>query len=110
MGMNLTLAFDRYGFAGSILCFERHRLDWQDYEAFDRIKAEAVPLADGVQWYGDEGLEERKEDPYGEPLTCMLAHSIARHLSAAPLRRFDAATLTYLKALPPETRVVLWWH
>ena len=28
----------------------------------------------------------------------------------APLRRFDAATLAYLKALPPETRVVLWWH
>lgn len=110
MSTNLTLAFDRYGFKGPILCFERHRLDWQDYEAFDRIKDEAVPLTDGVQWYGDEGLEAIKEDHYGVPLTFMPAHSIARHLSAAPLRGFDAATLAYLKALPPETRVVLWWN
>ena len=109
MSVNLTLAVDRYGFNGPILCYERHRLDWQDYEAFDRIKAEAVPLTDGVQWYEDDGLKAWGEDPYGKPLTFMSAHSIARHLSAAPLRGFDAATLAYLKALPPETRVVLWW-
>jgi hypothetical protein len=63
-----------------------------------------------VQWYEDEGLKEWKEDPYGQPLTFMLAHTIARHLSAASLHGFDAATLAYLNALPPETRVVLWWN
>lgn len=109
MSVNLTLAFDRYGFKGPILCYERHRLDWQDYEAFARIAAEAVPLTDGVQWYEDEGLKQWTEDPYGKPLTFLPAHSIARHLSKAPLRGFDAATLSYLNALPPETRVVLWW-
>lgn len=109
MSVNLTLAFDRYGTKWPTLCYERHRLGWQDSEAFDRLKADAVPLRDGVQWYGDEGLEERKEDPYGQPLTFMSAHTIARHLGAAPLRGFDAATLAYVKALPPETRVILWW-
>ncbi len=109
MSVNLTLAFDRYGLKGPILCYERHRLDWQDYEAFDRIAAEAVPLTEGVHWYEDKGLKEQKEDCYGKPLTFLPAHSIARHLSKAPLRGFDAATLRYINALPPETRVVLWW-
>lgn len=109
MSINLTLAFDRYAFNGPILCFERHRLDWQDYEAFDRIKAEAVPLGDSVYWYEDEGLKQRAEDPYGKPLTFMPAHTIARHLSKVPLRGWDAAVLAFLNALPPATRVVLWW-
>ncbi len=109
MSISLTLAFDRYNFSGPILCFERHNLDWQDYELFDRITAEAVPLVEGVQWYEDEGLELHNKDRYGTPLTYMPAHTIARHLAAVTLRGFDAATLAYLNALPPATRVVLWW-
>jgi hypothetical protein len=110
MSVNLTLAFDRYGLKGPILCYERHRLDWVDYGLFARIKAEAVPLTEGVQWYDDDGLGETKEDCYGEPLTFMSAHNIARYLGTVPLRGFDAATLAYLKALPVDTRVVLWWN
>ena len=110
MGLHLTLAFDRYGFSGPVLCYERHRLDWQDYEAFDRIKAEAVPLSEGVNWYEDEGLEECKEDPCDAPLTWMPAHSLERHLASHPLRGWDFAILAFIKALPPSTRVVLWWN
>ena len=109
MSTNLILAFDRYGTSGHVLCFERHNLDWRDYEAFDRIKAEAIPMPEGVLWYGDEGIEDRKDDPYGEPLTWMAAHTLARHLAAQPLRGWDVATLAFLKALPPATKVVLWW-
>ena len=109
MSINLTLVFDRYGFAGPILAYERYRLDWRDYEAFDRIKAEAVPLSHGIHWYGDEGLEDRTDDEYGAPLTWLPAHSVARHLASAPLRGWDLATLSFLKALPPGTRVVLMW-
>ena len=109
MSMNLILGFDRYGIKGSVLCFERHRLDWQDYEAFDHIKAEAIPMPEGVHWYDDDGLQARNDDPYGNPLTWMPAHSLARHLACAPLRGWDMATLAFLKAIPPETKVVLWW-
>lgn len=110
MSVNLTIAFDRYGIRGGpVLCYERHRLDWQDYDAFDRIKAEAIPLPEGVQWYEDEGVQERKEDPYGNALTWMPTHTLARHLATAPLRGWDSAVHALLKALPLETRAVLWW-
>lgn len=109
MSLNLTLAIDRYGVNAPVLCFDRLRLTWQDHGLFLRIKAEAVPLPWGVQWYGDEGLEDLKQDNYGQPLTSISAHRLAIHLGAAPLRGFDAATLAYLKALPPATSVVLWW-
>lgn len=110
MSLNLTLAFDRYGFDGPILCYERHRLDYQNDDWFDQIKAEALPLPDGVRWYDDDGLETATEDCYCESLTFMSAGVIARHLSTRALHGFDAAVLAYVKALPPETRVVLWWH
>lgn len=108
MSVNLHLGFDRYG-GDPVLCYERHRLEWQDNALFDALMAEAVPLPDGAQWYLDEGLEHAKEDNYGEPLTFLTAHALVRHLSAVPLRGWDAATLQFLKALPPSTRVVLWW-
>jgi hypothetical protein len=109
MSINLTLVFDHFCLSGPLLAYERLRLDWQDYEAFDRIKAEAVPLPEGVQWYEDDGIEHRAEDPYGEPLKFMAAHTLARHLSALPLRGWDVAVLTFVKSLRPDTRVVLWW-
>ena len=108
MSVSLHLGFDRYG-GDPVLCYERHRLGWEDYELFERIKAEAVPLPDGAQWYSDEGLEHCQEDAYGEPLKWLAAHALVRLLSAVPLRGWDAATMAFLKALPPSTRVVLWW-
>ena len=110
MSVSLVLAFDRYTFSkGPIFCYERHRLDWYDYKVFDQISDEATPLAEGVMWYEDEGVELRKEDPYGDPLKFMSAHSLIRYLNKAPLSGWDLATLAFLKALPPEARVVLWW-
>lgn len=109
MSVHLTLVFDQYGLAGRIPAYTRMSLEWQDYDAFDRIKAEAVPLSNGIDWYDDDGLEERRDDQYGEPLTFLPAHAVARHLSAAPLRCWDAAVLAFVKALPPDSRVVLWW-
>jgi hypothetical protein len=111
VSINLTLVFDRYGFSrDSLLAFERMRLDWQDYEAFDRLKEDAIPLQNGVDWYGDEGLRHTTTDDYGAPLTYVAAHTLAKHLSAAPLQGWDAAALAFLKALPQDTKVVLWWN
>ena len=109
MSVNLTLAFDR-GLSGRVLCYERLRLDWQDYAAFDRISADAIPLLEGVHWYGDEGLRCYQDDPYGAPLTWMPAHALNRHLSAAKLHGRDLAVLKFIQALAPGERVILWWH
>lgn len=110
MGTSLILAFDRFAFASEpILCSERHRIDWRDYELFDRIRADAVPLGLGAYWYDVDGLEEILVDPYGSPLTYLAAGTLARHLKDAPLKGFDAATRAYVEHLPPETKVVLYW-
>lgn len=112
MSLSLTLAFERYaaGLPGPILCAERHRLDWQNYDAFTLIKSEAIPLTCGVDWYDDDGIETRHTDPYGNSLTFMTAHTITRHLAWAILpTAYDKAVLAFVSALPPETRVVLWW-
>lgn len=108
MSVNLNLGFDRYG-GDPVLCFERHRLDWTSDGLFERMKLEAIPLPNGADWYCDQGLEHYKEDPYGDPLTWLTAHTLVRLLSAVPLHGWDMATLAFLKALPPSTRVVLWW-
>jgi len=110
MSINLTLVFERYGInRDSLLAFERMRLDWQNYDAFDRLKADAIPLPIGVDWYDDEGLRHSTTDEYGAPLTYVSAHTLANHLSSAPLRGWDAAALAFLKALPPDTKIILWW-
>ena len=108
MSVNLHLGLDRYG-GDPVLCYERHRLAWQDAALFAALKSESVPLPDGAQWYFDEGLEHVREDAYGEPLKWLTAHAVVRRLSEVPLRGWDAAVLQLLKALPPSTRVVLYW-
>lgn len=111
MSLSLTLAFERYaGLSGPILCAEQHRLDWQDRDAFSLLMAEAIPLPHGVDWSDDEGIKTRHTDPYGTPLTFVSAHTLARHLASASLpTAYDKAVLAFVSALPPETRVVLWW-
>lgn len=109
MSISLTLVVDQFRLPGRVLAYNRLRLELQDYRLFDRIKAEAVPLSEGVSWYEDEGLKQRSADPYGSPLTVLTAYAVARHLSGVRLYHWDAAVLAFLNALPPETRVVLWW-
>lgn len=109
MSVNLTLAFDHFGLRGPLLACDRLRMDFQDYDAFDRLRAEAIPMVDGVQWYGDDGIEDCTEDNYGEPLTFVTAYTLAKHLRGTPLAGWDLAVLAFVKTLRPDTRVVLWW-
>jgi hypothetical protein len=111
MSINLYLAFEYQHRTGQpVIAYDRLRLFWQDYEAFDRIKAEAIPLPEGVYWYDDDGEAERKVDPYGNALTWMPAHRLAHHLFGAQAEGgIDYAVVCFVEALPPETRVVLWW-
>lgn len=109
MSRSLTLVFDHFRLRGSLLACDRLRLDWDDDEAFDRISAEAIPHADGVDWFDDDGLQHYKTDPAGDALTYLPAHSLIRHLEAARLSSWDRAVLAFVKALRPDTTVVLWW-
>lgn len=110
MSVSLTLVFDRLKLSGGLLAYDRLALNHQDYDLFDRIAAEAVPMIDPMSWYEDEGLEEVREDSYGKPLTSIPARALARHFARVAVSGWDAAVLVFVNALPPDARIVLWWH
>jgi hypothetical protein len=79
MGLDLTLCPDSYPMLRSFLAYTRLGLD-RDYRVFDQVGAlPARPLAAGrsFRWYGDEGLVDRTEDPYGSALKCLTAGELA---------------------------------
>lgn len=78
-------------------------------EALDKHKGpKLLPPGTKVTWYGDEGLEERTEDPYGDPLTYMTAGELLQVES--PQNDLGRCAWAYLAALPRGTPVILWWH
>lgn len=111
MSISLTLAFDVFRISGPILCTTRQALSFSCMQTFWRIANAAIPLPDGVKWFDDQGLRLYFTDPRGDPLTFINALTLSRLLETELLLNdFDLATLAYLKAIPPDTRVVLWWH
>jgi hypothetical protein len=110
MSINLTLVFDQFGLGGDILGYSRLALQHQDYDLFDAIRAEATPMSVGVRWYGDEGLELCDLDPYGDKLTCISAFRLECRLAGVELGPWDRAVLAFVKTLPRDARVILWWH
>lgn len=110
MGFNLHLGIDRYWHnQRPPLCYQRLRLDHRAELVEDELKAVSVPLLEGAYWYGDEGLKVETTDCYGEPLTWVPAITLAHRLERLDLGTWDLAVLAYLKTIPPDTRVVLWW-
>ena len=127
MGLDLTIAIEQWpsltehGFlAHNRLSFER------DYAVFEMIadkgrsdepvKRVCDPkLCDfKVEWYEDEGIDEdAKTDPHGNPLT----YVTAGEMSKIPLDictmgdvEYNKAILQFMRALPPTTKIILWWH
>jgi len=110
MSVSLACIFAKWEhFPGRVLGYERLSLTYQDYDLFDRIKAEATPIDGMLMSYEDEGIKDRSDDPYGTPLTFLTAHRLAKHFDGIGMEAWDMAVLAFVKALPPSTRVVLWW-
>jgi len=110
MSLSLRFIFVKWEHSpGRILGYERLSLSHQDYELFDRIRAEATPIDGVLLSYEDEGIKDRSDDPYGTQLTFLTAHRLAKHFEGVEMEAWDAAVLAFVKALPPSTRIVLWW-
>lgn len=70
-----------------------------------------LPQGTRFDWYGDEGIEELKTDPYGCELTYLRAHDFLKlKLDPENMHPWNLAVIKFIQALPPETPVVLWWH
>lgn len=112
MSLDLTLVFDP--FKSNPDCFHgynRLRMD-SAYRLFEAIQdSDPAPLNPGrvVDWYGDEGLETRDTDVYGDRLTLITASALVAVMNKFDLSPKNAAVFAYLRALPPDEEVILWW-
>ncbi|MHA6823961.1 hypothetical protein ACQUKI_20855 [Ralstonia pseudosolanacearum] len=111
MSLSLTLVFDKYErshdpvIASNRLKFEGHANHLQEV-----LQPVTLPLPAGVEWLSeDAGLKLFKTDPYGDELTFVSAGLLAPRLHDTVQGVWGKAVAAFVQALPPETRVVLWW-
>ncbi len=72
-------------------------------------KPKPVPSTVSVRWYEDEGLTARTTDPYGSALTYVTAGELAK-VDVADAGRQTQAVMAFVRALEPDTPILLWWH
>jgi hypothetical protein len=126
MGLDLTLVPKQWG------KFNPHARDWflahtridldRDYYIFDQIEnhrdtgvrqvcdPKSMPGNVDFDWYYDDGHRKTLEDPYGSPLKFVLARELTKVNLSAGASAWNKAVFAMIRALPPETPVVLWWH
>jgi len=113
MGLDLRVYIDKYHgkmnewFIGSeSLSFHR------DYGLFDIISNfPAQPITDEkikFQEYNEDGIHVRNTDPYGEPLTFVRAEAF-KEIDYVP-NQWNNSILLFLKSLPSDTIVILYWE
>ncbi|KAM3091145.1 hypothetical protein ACKFKG_26830 [Phormidesmis sp. 146-35] len=75
----------------------------RDYDLFSEVSN----LAGSPLWVSLEH-EERDEDMYGEPLVSVCASGLSETFLRSE-SEYNQAIGAYLKALAPETQIVLFW-
>lgn len=110
MGIDLTLAAIEYErlapwLPSALVCLNRN------YDLQDAIKElPSEPLTGNILWYEGDGLKPRFDDQYGEPLKFVRAVWF-RKLELVNLSPgWNLAAMLWVRELPPETPVVLYWH
>ena len=119
MGVDLTLlpvAYEsgdgRWGYAHDVLnCGRDHDL----WDAIRTLPTTPVPADFHTYLSRDDRYEDlhygqTQDDPYGKPLRCVTAGELVaigqQERTGLPC---NVAVWAYLAALPPETRVALYW-
>lgn len=69
------------------------------------------PLPTGVKvgHYEDDGLKFDEKDRYGQPLTFTTPEQLEPLRHVEDIAEWNRAVLAFLLALPPGTRIVLFW-
>jgi hypothetical protein len=116
MSLDLTLVIDEYGrINGPISSYNRlnFRTAWmREFESV--LQAIVIPLPEGMDWFEeDEDSGLIFVDRWDTPLTYVVAHQFAPLLRAEADRTNDhwgMAVAAFVEALPPSTRIVLYWY
>lgn len=115
MSLSLTLIFENAPIFGTrnnkVLGYDRMHLGdvGRDLEVI--MRDVSTPLGIPLWAYGDEGLRLVTEDPYGTPLTFVTAHQLAKAHFTEYIGEpgWKPALKAFVGALPPTTRIILWW-
>jgi len=121
MGLDLILVPIRYDRINWWLATNRLDTD-RDYNLYEQIAEHGrttpikrlpaprpLPEKTHFEWYEDEGLKIRKDDPYGSPLTMLTAGELAQ-ADTSQSSAWNKAVWEMIRNLPPDTPIVLWWH
>jgi hypothetical protein len=100
-----------FAFAHTMIEFGR----W--YDVFARLDKKAFPMPDGLDFTsyvsqrddGEQGYGRVTGTPYGNPLTFITAADFLDCCSGANSGRGKAA-MAYVRELPPETWIGLYYH
>ncbi|KXK08790.1 MAG: hypothetical protein UZ21_OP11001000345 [Microgenomates bacterium OLB22] len=95
-----TLRLEREGFYGQFLSSQGDPA---------KVQARPIPKRLWVGVYTDEGLQMTREDAYGEELMWLYAHELLATLSLCVRNRWNKAIMAFIKAIPPETPIILYW-
>jgi hypothetical protein len=119
-----TLGRQKWAEQENITWITSTRLDTvRDYRFYAQISKEVMGDKEGVKAvcepkplpkfvrvmvYQDEGLKERKTDPYGSKLTYVTAGELGK---VEPLKgSWNESVITFIRTFPEDTPVILWWH
>lgn len=113
MGLDLTIAVDDYHGLSTPSTYTRLAFHGRYYHLFDALEKQASPVGK-ILWYGDDGLKEVTTNPYGTPILSIDADEmialIDSHKNADELGTWDVAVVAFIRALPPDTAIYLWFH
>jgi hypothetical protein len=112
MGMDLDLGIAKYAedIGSWWLLYDRLRLD-RDYNLFDQfvvLTREPIPTDIKVDWYSDDGVQRIKEDAYGNLLRFVRAGEFNK-IELKKTSQWNKAVFSFLRQIPPDTPVVLYW-
>jgi hypothetical protein len=112
MALNLTLIFDRFSQRGGpILSTNKLAFDYVQASLADELHPFSVPLSEPVHWLEDgSDSSPRKTDMYGDPLHFVSATHLVPKLAVIAKTPWEKAVVAFVGALPPDARVILWWH
>lgn len=122
MGMDLTLcpikhdhlhwwlAYDRISVLRDYRMFAQLGVKYYDEPVTPVCQPRPIPPSIKFDWYGDDGIETKTTDPYGSELTYATAMELAGIKLIENTHQWNKGVLAFIKAMPPTTPIVLWWH
>lgn len=111
MSVKLSLGIERVGLDLEKYCYNRLGLDTCSLKVFEEIRRAAHLLDRSIAWVDENCyLQTHTVDGRGIRLSYMCAGELVAYLEPIAIIPWDKAIVAFLRALPEDTQILLWWH